>query len=300
MHDSTISNDNRLVAIQRNPRSGSGAGREELLVLVRELRRAGFAVRMFRSRPALDSWLALPEKRRRLRCIVAAGGDGTVADIVNRFPGCPVAVLPLGTENLLAQYLEIPRSGRELAKMVIAGRTRTLDSAMVNHQRFLLMLSAGIDGNIVHAIHANRTGTIRRIGYLWPTLRAFWSLSPASICANTPDGKHSATGTHVIVTNIPRYGFGLKFAPEANPDDGLLNVRVYHGKSRLQVFWHAVRLKLGLPIHAGEFTKFTATEVLLESCGDSRGAGVQADGDPCMRLPVHVAVQPASLHLLVR
>lgn len=300
MNDSTISNDSRLVVIQRNPRSGSGAGRKELLILVRELRLAGFVVRMFRSRSMLDSWLAMPEKRRRLRCIVAAGGDGTVADIVNRFPGCPVAVLPLGTENLLAQYLNIPRCGSALAKIVIAGRTRTLDSAMANHQRFLLMLSAGIDGNIVHAIHANRTGTIRRVGYVWPTLRAFLWSGLTLICAATPDGKHSATGTHVIVTNIPRYGFGLRFAPEATPDDGLLNVRVYHGTTRSRIFWHAIRLKLRLPIQSREYTKFTATHVVLESRGDGLSAGVQADGDPCMSLPVCVAVQPASLRVLVR
>lgn len=300
MNDSTISNDNRLVVIQRNPRSGSGAGRNQLLILVRELRRAGFVVRMFRSRRSLDSWLALPEKRRQLRCIVAAGGDGTVADIVNRFPGCPVAVLPLGTENLLAQYLGIRRSGHELAKLVIAGRTRTFDSAIANQQRFLLMLSAGVDGNIVHAIHASRTGTIRRIGYLWPTLQAFWRSIPTLIRASTPDGKHSATGTHVIVTNIPRYGFGLRFAPEASPDDGLLNIRVYHGTTRSQVFWHAIRLKLGLPIYAREYTKFTATNVVLEACSSRLFSGVQADGDPSRPLPVYVAVQPASLRLLVR
>ena len=295
-----ISADKQLVVIQRNPRSGSGAGRKELLVLIRELRTAGYHVRMFRSRQTLDSFLSMPENRRTLRCIVAAGGDGTVADVTNRHPGCPIAVLPLGTENLLAQYAGLSRCGRTLAAVIASGRIRMFDSATANGRRFLLMLSVGVDGDIVHAIHRARTGTIRRIGYVVPTLRAFFSSSPELILASTPDGIHSATGTHIIVTNIPRYGFALKFAPEAIPDDGLLDVRIYHGTTRGQIFWHAIRLKLGLPIHASEFTKFKATEVTLELLNRSRIPGVQADGDPCSTLPVRVLIEPASLCLVVR
>ena len=300
MDGSVISTDKRLVVIQRNPRSGSGAGRQELLVLIRELRSAGFVVRMFRTRRSMDARLARPGTTCQLRCIVAAGGDGTVADVVNRHPGCPIAVLPLGTENLLAHYLNVPRCGRTLSKMIVTGRIRNLDSAIANGRRFLLMLSAGVDGDVVHAMHAARAGTIRRIGYVVPTLRAFFSSRPKLIRASTPDGKYSATGTHVIVTNIPRYGFALKFAPEAIPDDGLLNIRVYHGTTRMQILWHAIRLKLRLPLDAREISRFTATHVTLESAGGVPVSGVQADGDPCAALPVHAAIEPASLCVLVR
>jgi len=300
VNDSTLSKDHGFVVIQRNPRSGSGAGRKELLILIRALRSAGYKVRMFRSRQALDSYLAVPENSCHLRCIVTAGGDGTVADVANRHPGRPIAVLPLGTENLLAHYLNLPRCGRTLAEVIVAGKIRNFDSATANGRRFLLMLSAGVDGNIVHAIHAVRRGTIRRIGYVIPTLRAFLSSRLNLICASTPDGSQAATGTHVIVTNIPRYGFALEFAPEAIPDDGLLDVRVYHGTTRRQIFWHAIRLKLGLPLNAGEFTKFRATQVTLESRDRTPVSGVQVDGDPCSALPVIVVVEPKSLCVLVR
>ncbi len=299
LNASTIPDDRNLVVIQRNPRSGSGAGRKELLTLVRSLRRADFSVRMFRSREKLDAWLASPERQQILRCIVAAGGDGTVADVVNRHPGCPVAILPLGTENLLAKYVNLPRCGRTLSKLIETGRFRNFDSAAANGRRFLLMLSAGVDGEIVHAIHRSRTGTIRRIRYVIPTLRAFLLWTPKQIRVSDKESGKTASGTHIIVTNIPRYGFGLRFAPEASPDDGLLNVRVYHGTSRWQIFWHAVRLKLRLPIRANEVTKFTARSLLLDSPAIVQIDGVQVDGDPCASLPVKVEIQPASLCLLV-
>ena len=297
---SIIPAERQLVVIQRNPGSGSGAGRKELMPLVRTLRRADFHVRMFRSRARLDSFLSEAENLRRLRCIVAAGGDGTVADVLNRHPGCPIAVLPLGTENLLAQYLKLPRCGRTLADLIAAGRFRVFDSATANGRRFLLMLSVGVDGNIVHAIHQSRTGTIRRMGYLLPTLRAFLSSRPQLIRATTSDGQFTSVGNHVIVTNIPKYGFGLKFAPEAVPNDGLLNIRIYHGTTRWAIFWHAVRLKLGLPIRNSECTRFSATSLTLEAVDGVPVTGVQTDGDPCGALPIRVEVAAGSLVVVVR
>ena len=299
LNASTIPDDKRLVVIQRNPRSGSGAGRAELLKLVRALRTFQYRVRMFRSREKLDAFLSTERNQQQLRCLVAAGGDGTVADVVNRHPGCPVAILPLGTENLLAKYLNLPRCGRTLSQVIDIGRFRKLDSAAANGRRFLLMLSVGVDGEIVHAIHRTRTGTIRRIRYVIPTLRAFLSWSPQQIRVTDMDGNSVVSGTHVIVTNIPRYGFGLRFAPEACSDDGLLNVRVYHGTTRWQIFWHAVRLKSGLPVRAVEVTKFTAKRLMLDSPRNVQIHGVQVDGDPCSSLPVEVEIQPASLCLLV-
>src|SRR5262245_59352110 len=93
----------KWVAIQRNPKSGSGLRRHRLLELVRELKSLGFRPRMFKNRLPMDAWLARPDIRENLACIVAAGGDGTVADVFNRHPGIRLAIMPLGTENLLAR-----------------------------------------------------------------------------------------------------------------------------------------------------------------------------------------------------
>ena len=111
------------VAILRNPKSGSERGRRELLELVSELRRRGLQPRLFSHRERLQQRLTEPVLRERLLCVVAAGGDGTVGDVINRYPDLPIAVLPLGTENLLACYLRIPRSERLVAQMIADRRT---------------------------------------------------------------------------------------------------------------------------------------------------------------------------------
>jgi diacylglycerol kinase (ATP) len=287
-----------LVVIQRNPRSGTGRGRAELLNLYRELTELGYRVRMFSRRRALDRFVATIGSDLRLRCLVAAGGDGTVTDLTNRHPGQAIAILPLGTENLLAAYLGIRRDGRQLAQLIHEGFVRTLDSAMANGQRFLLMLSVGVDAEIVAAIDSARTGHISKFSYLWPTLRAFLA-GRNQVYHATGDSGRSITGTHLIVTNVPRYGFNLRFAADASPNDGLLQVRAYHGSSGPQLWWHALRLKLGLRIHSNEISVLTTTQVLITAdAAPGQSCVSQLDGDPGPRTPVSIAVAPATVRLI--
>ena len=288
-----------LVIIQRNPHSGSGTGRSQLRILSRHLRDAGFRVRMFSSRPKLDRYLAQKSGRRILRCIVAAGGDGTVADLVNRQPGIPIAVLPLGTENLLAKYLGLRRCGRQLAQIIRRGQVKVFDSVIVNGRRTILMVSVGIDSEIVEAVHKVRSGNIHRLSYVRPVLRALLKNQPTTYSVVASDGSHNVSGSHIIVTNVPRYGFDIPFAPEARPDDGVLDVRIFHGTTRWQVFCHGVKLRLGLPIGQKEFTRFSASAVRIECLDVTAPRMSQCDGDPGPELPLQIETDPHSLTLIV-
>ena len=299
LHIGLDSHNDELVIIQRNPHSGSGTGRNQLRILSRHLRDAGFRVRMFSSRPKLDRYLADHSAERILRCIVAAGGDGTVADLVNRHPAVPIAVLPLGTENLLAKYLGIRRCGRQLAQIIRQGRVKVFDSAMVNGRRILLMVSVGIDAEIVDAVHRARSGNIHRLSYVRHMLRAFLMNPPVTYRVVTADGSFHVSGRHIIATNVPRYGFDIPFAPLARPDDGVLDIRVFHGTTRWQIFWHAAKLRLGLPVRADEFTRFSASAVRIECLDATTPRTSQCDGDPGPELPLHIVTDHHSLTLIV-
>jgi diacylglycerol kinase family enzyme len=230
---------------------------------------------------------------------VAAGGDGTVSDLVNRHPGIAIAILPLGTENLLARYIKQSCCGRTLAENIHRGHLRTLDSAKANGLRFLLMLSVGVDAEVVDAVHSRRVGNIHRLSYAWPCLRAFFSSRPVMYTATSADGTVALSGSHIIVTNVPVYGFGLPFAPHAQPDDQQLDVRVFQGKTRWAIFCHAVRLKLGLPLRDGEVSRFSDRAVSISAELLETRKHAQCDGDPGPSLPVLIEIEPQSLRLIV-
>ena len=145
---------------------GQGA---EILRLCRRLRALGIRPRLFSRRQALARRL-IGRGFDGLAGIVAAGGDGTVGDLINRFPGVPIAILPTGTENLLAKYLRIPLDGRFVAEMIAAGRTRPMDLGLLNGRRFTLMVSVGFDADVVHRTHARREGHIQKWNYVQPVL----------------------------------------------------------------------------------------------------------------------------------
>jgi diacylglycerol kinase (ATP) len=146
------------VAIQRNPVSGAGAKRAEILALCKQLRRLGIRLRVFSRRERLAERLGRPDGRNGLICLVAAGGDGTVGDLINRFPDLPLTILPLGTENLLARHLGIPCNGQFVAEVIAQGITRRIDIGLLNGKRFTLMVSAGFDADVVHRTHGRRQG----------------------------------------------------------------------------------------------------------------------------------------------
>lgn len=281
--------------------SGSGAGQAELLRCVRRLRSDGFRVRMFRSRPQLDRWLAESDRRHRLRCIVAAGGDGTVGDLLNRHAGVAIVPFPLGTENLVARYLKIRRNGEQVAAVIRDGHCRTLDTATANGRDFLLMLSAGVDADIVRRVHSARRGHIRRWNYAWPILIGFLTGRPHRIHVTAEDSGQqiAADGGHVVVTNIPAYGFGFRLSPDARPDDGRLDVRVVRSTSRIRILLHALTLRLLPAIAERDVIRFRTDALQVTSADASSRVPVQADGDPFPDLPLTVRICPGRLTVMI-
>ena len=231
--------DREFVVIQRNPTAGAGTSRRILLDLVKELRKQIFGVRMFSDRDRLDAFVTSEQIGSRIRCLVAAGGSGTVADLVNRHPKHPIAVLTMGTENLIARHLNIPRYGSVVADTIQKGHVQPFDTTQAENRQYLLMASAGIDADVVHRLHATRSGNIRHWTYIRPILQAFASYYFPEITVTDVQTEKTVTGSYVIVSKFKECGFNLKLTPNADAIDGWLDARVFQGTSvtRSSVFF---------------------------------------------------------------
>jgi diacylglycerol kinase (ATP) len=112
-------------------------------------------------------------RRSLLRAVVAAGGDGTASLVTNQTPpGTPIALLPLGTENLLSKYLEIPADPDRVALLISDGLTTRLDAGQAGDRLFLLMAGCGFDAEVVRRLHQARSGHIHHLSYAKPILDA--------------------------------------------------------------------------------------------------------------------------------
>ena len=240
------------------------------------------------------------QRAGRLRAVVAAGGDGTVAEVVNRVAaGIPLAVFPLGTENLLAQYINMPRDAEEAAQVIAAGQTVQQDAGNASGRLFVLMVGCGFDAEVVRRLHDERDGHISRWSYLkpiWESIRNYDYPELRIICEPGGPDERSIQARFAFVINVPRYALGLQFTPGAQSDDGLFNLCALHRGSfidGLRYFWHVVfqshpRLE--------DCTLATARRLRIES---DRPVPYELDGDPGGILPLDVEILPGRLTLLV-
>ncbi|MBI1313950.1 hypothetical protein GC176_21865 [bacterium] len=283
------------IAIQRNPHSGSGQRRENLTALIRELRRRGLKPRLFKSRERLTRILQSPEQHASLRCIIAAGGDGTVCDVINRFPDVPVCPFPLGTENLLCRHFGIDGDTVLTADQIESGQCQTIDVGLLGDRRFLLMASVGFDAHVIARLHGSRRGNISRLTYAWPILSAAAGYDFPSLRVFVDDAPEPIVGCLAVIANFPEYAFGLPLVPEADPADGLLSVRVFPDPGALALLRYCRLLRGHRHVAHPDIPFLTARLVRIES---DVPVPVQIDGDPCGTTPCSITLSAGQGRLL--
>ncbi|MFT5328184.1 MAG: diacylglycerol kinase (ATP) [Planctomycetaceae bacterium] len=285
------------VGIQRNPRSGSGKRRRFLFDLASALKRHDLRPHIFSRRELLAARLKDPERRAALVGIVAAGGDGTLTDVANRFPGVPACPFPLGTENLLAKYLGIPLDGEVAARILAARNLRKFDVGQAGSgTKFLIMGSVGFDAEVIRRLHESRRGNISHLSYVLPICRSAMQYSFPKLTVTADGLPEPIEGSLVVVSNFPAYAFKLPVNPDAVPDDGLLTVRVFQKPGRWNFAKYSEMVTRRLHLNRPDVRVFRTSEVTIESEG---AAPVQIDGDPFGSTPVSFRCLPGELELFV-
>jgi diacylglycerol kinase family enzyme len=161
-----LSDDPRTVLIAANPRSGARSGRRRVERLAAELESERFDVHTVTELARLGDEACRAHDAGSLRAVIAAGGDGTVASVANLVPpDVPLAVFPLGTENLLAKHLGMRAHARRMCRIISDGTYVRLDAGRAGGRLFLLMLGCGFDAEVVRRLHSQRRGHIQKLAY---------------------------------------------------------------------------------------------------------------------------------------
>jgi diacylglycerol kinase family enzyme len=284
----------KRVAILANPRAGTGKAQRLVEGLRGALRSRGFSPVLCWQREEFTDLVA--RDGEELRCAVAAGGDGTLLEVLNRAPGVPVTVLPLGNENLVARYVRLSRDVRLLADTVAAGRLYHTDLARINERLFCVMAGVGIDAEVVRRVHRRRRGHINKLSYVVPTLQALGGYAYPSVEAEVVDTGERLRGAMVFVFNIPRYAMNLPLAEGAQPSDGLLDLYVFERPGLWGLARYLPAIARGRQANLPDYHHRAARRLRLWS---DRPAPVQTDGDPAGFLPAAFEIVPRALTLVV-
>jgi len=321
------------VLISLNPKAGARCGQALVDALRDGLLSRGFRVAAISHIDELACEASAALAAGTLQAVISAGGDGTVALIANRTPpGTPIAVFPLGTENLLAKYLGMTANVAQLLDAVSHGKTRTLDAGEANGRLFLLMVGCGFDADVVRRLHNERTGHIHHLSYARPILDSIWNYQypelrvycdqevadhaasqiPESSSDEVTVTRDLGAATHeqsppttavpisarwVFVGNLPRYAGGLRILPDADGNDGLLDLCTFKEGS----IWNGLRYLSGVMMGQHQTwedcTTKRARSLRIES--DVGDVPFQMDGDPGGFLPVDIRILPDRLTLLL-
>lgn len=285
------------VAIQRNRSSGSGKRAGLVIDLIRALKSRGIRPRLYARRADFDAAVSDPARRDQLVAAVAAGGDGTVLDLVNRQPDLPICILPLGTENLLAKAFRIPRCGQTVAQIIAEGHSQQIDCGWINGRRFLIMASAGFDAEVVHRVHAaRRGGHVRHWTYIRPILTALFQYRPQKLRVTVDDQPTVHEGELVVVANLRSYALNLGLVPTASGTDGILDARIFRARSLGEIVMQFARVLTGRHERCGSVIALRGKTLRIES---DVPVPIQVDGDPAGMTPVEIRVEPLAVEFIL-
>jgi diacylglycerol kinase (ATP) len=228
------------------PRTGTDFGKR-LLEVAGEL---GWEAMVLETRAGLNvEAIGAALARRDFHLVLAAGGDGTVAEVMAAAHqrGLPMGIVPLGTANIVARELKLPAGWRAATRRALERfpNTRAVDLARVNDGYSALAAGIGFDATVMRYTPALLKYWLGRAAYF---LAGAWWLprAPMFECTIRVDGEElQMTAVVVLIVNAGMLGAApFRFGPGIAIDDGWLDVCVYrprNGRERAGVLWSLVR-----------------------------------------------------------
>lgn len=240
---------------------------------------------------ALAAWAV----EQGYRLVVAAGGDGTINEVVNGIAGADVAlgILPVGTMNVFAAELGIPNDLRKAWQVIEAGHTRLVDLPQADEQHFVQLAGIGLDAQVVEETTWESKKSFGPLSYV---------ISAAQIASRKPprlfveSESKTREGSFVLVGNGRYYGGPLAFFKEAQIDDGQLDFLIFKNLGYLDIARYLGGILTGTHIDLPDVEYFKAREATVRS---DEEVPVEVDGELVGRLPVTFRVSERKLRVVV-
>ena len=240
--------------------------------------------------------LARKAAREGFKRIVAAGGDGTINEVVNGLAGTTAALglLPIGTVNVFATELGLPAGDlKQCWQIICDGRTRTIDLPSANGKHFVQLAGIGLDAQAVKETSVAFKRSFGPLSYL---------VSAAQIASRPPPhlvieskGGPTIEGSFVLVGNGRLYGGPFPFFKRALIDDGLLDVVVFKRIGYLDIIRYLQDVIFSSSISMPDLEYFQSKRLRVSS---EEEVPVEVDGELIGNCPVEFRMRERSLRVL--
>ena len=294
------------LVIIANPRSGRGRVEAALPEIERILQDQGLAYRVVRTtHPGHATQAARDALRAGERYLVAAGGDGTVHEVVNGMieDGRPLAadavlgVVAAGSGCDFVRSFGLPGDAVQAAHHLAGDRVRPIDVGSITcadgtTRYFVNIAEAGLGGAVV-ARAARLSPLLRGARYacgFWLTLPGF---RPATVRLDADGQAFEWRAFNVVVANCRFYGGGMQISPKSQPDDGALDVLVMTGP-KSDAFTTIPKVYKGTHLPHRNIAELPAVSLRIEA---DPPFPVEADGETLGTTPASFGIIPSAIRL---
>jgi YegS/Rv2252/BmrU family lipid kinase len=280
-----------------NPSAAGGRTRELLPRLERALAASGLEYRVVLTESVEHGCAQALEGAAAGEIPVVVSGDGLIGQVGGALAGseAPLGIVPGGRGNDLARVLGIPVDVEPAVDTLATGSIREIDVGRIDGRRFLCIASCGFDSEANRI--ANETRLLKgHLVYAYAALRALLAWKPATFTLEFDGGRKVVTGYTVAAANSKAYGGGMYAAPDAELDDGLLDVGATGNVGKLRFLRGLSKIFEGEHEEVLEVQSWRTPEVRITA---DRPFAVYADGDHIADLPVTVGLLPRALGVIV-
>ena len=229
--------------------------------------------------------------------IVAAGGDGTINEVVNGLAGSgtTLGLLPIGTMNVFATELGLPTHDLELCWEIVKGdSTRAIDLPKANQKFFVQLAGVGLDAQVVKETSSQLKRNFGPLSYVISALQIA-ARKPPKLFIQSEDASIDEA-SFVLVGNGRLYGGPFPFFKHAVLDDGLLDVIVFKRLGYLEIIKYLQDVIFSSEIRVPEIEYFQTRQLRVES---DQSVPVELDGELVGNCPVEFSLENRSLRVLV-
>jgi diacylglycerol kinase (ATP) len=240
--------------------------------------------------------IAAEAVREGFEVIIAAGGDGTLNEVVNGIGGSTarLGILPVGTMNVFATELGIPQGNLERAWSIIEqGNVVEVDLPQANDTHFIQLAGVGLDAEVVRKTTADSKKALGPLSYLL-TLVQVAAHKPSRVMLEAEGGRISE-GSFALIGNGRLYGGPFPVFQRASLFDGLLDVLVFQNQSHWDVVRYFQAIAFGTHPQLPDVEYFQTSTLRVTSSGD---VPVELDGEVAGMLPCLFSVSSQKLRVL--
>jgi len=293
----------KKVLVIKNPTSANGRKLKFIDRVVENLIQQSCKVEVYETKAPGDAIAFLLTYSEPVDVVVAAGGDGTINEVVNGLKGkqIPLAIIPAGTTNVLAKELSLPKKPQLLANIIINGLPKPVYLGSLNGRRFTMMVGIGYDAWVVNNVNLNIKKRFGKLAYVISMLKEVFHYGKQNFLAEI-DGRQVSVGS-MIITQGRYYAGSFVLSRRADLSHPYLQAVVISTENKWKFLLSTFALPLGLMESMPAVQSISAKEIKIKckpgDDGDSHLAVLQVDGDPAGKMPAVIKIEEQAISILV-